>query len=192
MQNADRKHSATHRHFDFRGFITYSVLLSFIVMLASGVVMFLAPSGRVAGQTDWSLLGLDRARWQTLHLSFAVVFVVAGLVHLTCNWRGLLHHLRERTTKHVTLKWEAVLALAAVVWLIASAAVPMPPASTLHGWNEYFRKTFWAGAPPAQESTTAPSSVEAASDDAMAIDPALPEGHPVIDADEACSDCHRQ
>lgn len=180
------------RNFDYRGLITYLVVLSFLVMLISGAVMFLAPSGRVAKDIDWALLGIGRAEWQTLHLSFAVVFIAMGLSHLACNWRSLAHHLRDRASRNLTLKWEAVLALVVTVWLVTSAVVPWPPASILHDLNEFFRRTYWANELPANGALIVPSGVETDDGDPPITDPALPEHHPPIRADDACSDCHRQ
>lgn len=179
------------RRFDHRGLVTYLVTLSFFIMLVSGVVVFLAPSGQVARRIGWSLIGLGRAEWQTLHISFAVVFIAFGLIHLTLNWRALLHHLRDRASKHLTLKWEAALALAVTAWLIASALVPLRPASNLHDLNEYFRKTFWADAQRGQRTRATPFAVEATDGDPAKADAVLPEQHFPVRADEACSDCHR-
>lgn len=179
------------RRIDYRGLITYLVMLSFFVMLISGIVMFFAPSGMVARKIGWALMGLGRAEWQTLHLSFAVVFVASGLSHLVCNWRGLLHHLRDRASRRLTLKWEAVLVLVATIWLVASAMLMLPPANLLHDVNEYFRKTFWANAVPANGTTTIPFAVEATGEDSVKANPVLPEGHPPLRAGEACRDCHR-
>jgi hypothetical protein len=170
------------RRFSFRGLITYLAAISFLVMLTSGVVNFLAPNGRISRQLDWTLLGLDRPAWQTLHLSFAVVFVVVGVIHLAYNWKGLLHYLRDRASHHITLKWEAVTALLVSLLLVGSAVLALPPASTLHDFNAYFRQTYWTGEVPATEATplfpTAPTVP-------------LPQGHPSIPPDKICSDCHR-
>lgn len=179
------------RRFDYRGLITYLVMLSFFLMLTSGVVMFLAPSGKVARNIGWALMGLGRPEWQTLHLSFAVVFIIAGLSHLVCNWRGLLHHLRDRATRHLTLKWEAGLALVATIWLVASAMLMLPPANNLHELNQYFRKTFWESAAPAKGTLKMPFSVDATGEDSAKANPILPEHHPPLPAEAVCSDCHR-
>lgn len=179
------------RRFSFHGLVTYLLAFSFLVMLISGIVSFLAPSGRISRQVDWTLLGLDRPGWQTMHLSFAVVFVTVGLVHLVFNRKGLLRHLRDRASHHVTLKREAVLALLVTFWLIASAVLALPPASTLHDFNAHFRQTFWAIESSGQ-GTTAPPSAAATTDDIPAAPSlALPQGHPSVPPDKACSDCHR-
>lgn len=180
-----------HRRFSFHGLITYLLAFSFLVMLISGIVSFLAPSGRISRQVDWTLLGLDRAGWQTIHLSFAVVFVTVGLVHLVFNRKGLLRHLRDRASHHLTLKREAVVALLVTLWLITSAVWALPPASTLHDFNAHFRQTFWAIESSGQDTTTPPSAAATTDDIPAASRLTLPQGHPFVPPDKACSDCHR-
>lgn len=188
---APRFERPTHRRFSFRGLITYLVVLSFLVMLISGIVNFLAPSGRISRQVGWTLAGLDRTGWQTLHLSFAVVFAAAGLVHLAFNWKGLLHYLRNRANHHLTLKWEAVLALVVTLWLIASAVLALPPVSTLHDFSAHFCRTFWADVPPVQGAPTIPPATEKTGHVPATAGRALPQGHPPVPPDKVCSDCHR-
>jgi hypothetical protein len=187
-----RSQKSRRRRPNWRGLVTLLVVLSSIVMLISGVVMFVAPSGRVARTVSWTMMGLDRAQWQTLHLSFAVVFVGSGLIHLGFNWRGLLHHLRNRVSKHLTLKWEAVIAVVATIWVVISAILMLPPAGSLHELNEYFRRTFWTDASIAKDTGVPPFPIDAMDKNLEKTGPNLPEGHSPVRADEACSDCHRQ
>jgi hypothetical protein len=181
----------THRRFNFRGLITYLLTFSFFIMVISGLVSFVSPSGRIASQVDWSLLGLDRIAWQSLHLSFAAVFTVVGLLHLVFHWHGLLHYLQDRASHHLTLKWEAAIALVFTVGLISSAVLALPPASNLHNLTVQFRQTFWVDSRP---ETGSPSRRPVAEPkDAIPAngDPSLPRGHLPVPPEKPCSDCHR-
>ena len=171
--------NSSDRRFHVRGLITFLVLLSFAVMAISGVILFLVPAGRIAHATGWSLFGLDRGEWQSLHLSHAIVFLAAGAVHLAVNWRSFLTHLRDRRSRVMKLTWEAAAAIGITVSIMASVIAELPPGSILHDWNRYFRQSFWT------ESPTAPKPVPPP--------PASPLGssHPPIGNDEACTDCHR-
>jgi hypothetical protein len=187
---------ARRRRFDYRGLFAYLVLLSFFVMLTTGIIMFMAPSGRVAREVGWALMGLGRSEWQTLHLCFAIIFIASGFSHLACNWRGLLHHLRDRASHHLTLKWEAALALCITFWLLVSATLMLPPADTLHDMNEYFRKTFWVPMTPTEgpriiSSPAASANGNTANGNPAKASPRLPKDHPPISAEAVCSDCHQ-
>jgi hypothetical protein len=41
--------------------------LAAAVLLISGIVLFIAPSGRIANTTQWALLWLDKGAWVNLH-----------------------------------------------------------------------------------------------------------------------------
>ncbi len=179
------------RRFKLRGLITYLLALSFFVLVISGVVNFLAPSGRIARQIDWSLLGLDRIAWQSLHLSFAAVFIIIALVHLAFNWHGLLHYLRDRASRHLTLKWEAAVAVAITLVLISSAVLALPPASNLHDLTAQFRRTFWTDGGAAPGRGTAPTGLGQKESIPATDSPSLPQGHPPVPPDKPCSGCHR-
>lgn len=179
--------------FSFRGLITYLVALSFLLMLISGVVNFVAPSGRISRELGWTLLGIDRVAWQSLHLSFAVIFIVAGIVHIAFNWRGLRHYLRDRPNHHLTMRWHAVLALLITAWLGASAVLSLPPVSYLHDGVVYFRQAFWLQSPPAQPpAATAPAAQKNPRPLPAAGGSVLPPRHPPVPSEKACSDCHRR
>ena len=191
MTKSSSGHTRRHR-FNFRGLITYLVALSFLILLISGIMNFLAPSGRISREVGWSLLGLDRAAWQTLHLSFAVVFVAAGVVHITFNWEGLLHYLRDRTTRRVTLRWDTAIALLLTLWLGASAVLGLPPATTLHDLSTHFRQAFWVDGPSKRGTVAAPAKTDATGGLPSTDSVPLPQDHPPVPPDKACSDCHRQ
>ncbi len=78
------------------------------------------------------LIWLTRTDWGSLHISIAVLFIAMGFTHLSCNWRGLLHHRRDRKSWHLTLKLEAVLALLVTVAIFTGAVLSLPPLSQLH------------------------------------------------------------
>lgn len=177
---------------NWRAMVTLLILLSSIAVLISGIVMFVAPSGRVSRGLSWTLLGLDRAQWQTLHFSFAAVFVAIGILHLGYNWHGLLHHLRDRVSRHLIFKWEAGIALIATIWVAAAAILMLPPASSLHELNEYFRKSFWAAASVSSESSVPPNPTNSSAEEHERKGRKLPDDHPPIRADQPCSECHRQ
>lgn len=189
--NAPGSHRSSHRHVRFRGFITYLLTFSFFVMVISGVVNFLAPSGPVAIEIEWSLLGLDRIAWQSLHLSFAAVFIVVGLIHLAYNWHGLLHYLKDRASHHLTLKREAAIAVALTVALILSAVMAVPPASNLHALTVQFRQTFWVDDSAARSGATVPPTIQPAVQIPAADSDPLPRGHPPVPPNLPCSACHR-
>ncbi len=106
----------------WRSFVSYFLLFAGAILVVSGVVLYIAPSGRVAHSTDWHLLWLDKAAWESVHTNSGYASIIFGLVHLILNWKVLLHYLWNRTRHAYRLKAEVVVALAlSVVVLLGSA-----------------------------------------------------------------------
>jgi hypothetical protein len=135
--------SAASKPFHKRGWVVFVLGLSALVLLISGIVLFVAPSGRIANATGWALLWLGKDGWVNLHNVFAVLFV-AGLVwHLVFNWRPLSNYVVSRASHHLNLKREMLAAAAVVLVLVVLVALDMPPVDQLTDLSLYFRQQFW-------------------------------------------------
>ena len=75
------------KKFNRRAFISLYIVISFLIMTVSGLILFLAPPGRIANWTDLTIIGLTKSQWQTLHTVFTFLFVIAAAFHIYYNWR---------------------------------------------------------------------------------------------------------
>jgi len=103
--------------FQFRAFVSLLTALGFWMAVLSGVLLFIAPSGRGTNWI-WTFLGLNRHQWEQMHIWFCLLFAVAGIFHLSLNWRPMLHYLKivGSKTYGFRFEWLAVLAIGAVVF----------------------------------------------------------------------------
>ncbi|MBP1682249.1 MAG: hypothetical protein H6Q35_2588 [Proteobacteria bacterium] len=93
-----------------RRFISLTISFSFLIMSYTGIILFLAPKGRVANWTNWELLGLDKTQYTNLHITFMVLFLVGMIFHIYLNWTSLANYLKNRTRKFSLLTKEFLLA----------------------------------------------------------------------------------
>jgi hypothetical protein len=179
------------RRFDGRGLAVFLVTLSFVVMLASGAALFIAPTGRIANDVGWTFLWLSRDAWQSLHVAFSVIFVTFGLAHLVANACSLIRHLRDRVSRRLVVTREAGIALLLTIVLMATSVLALPPSSLLHDLNQFFRTAYWSesGPPHGRRSTQGPASQSSAAP--IEAGATVPADHPPITDDSACRDCHR-
>ncbi|MGF1640723.1 MAG: DUF4405 domain-containing protein [Rhodospirillales bacterium] len=129
--------------FHKRGWVVFVIGSSAIVLLFSGVVLFIAPSGRIARSIDWAVLWLGRDAWVNLHNVFAVLFVAGLIWHLVFNWKPLKNYVVSRATHHFNLKREMLAAFAITLVLIVLVALELPPVDQLADLAQYFRHQFW-------------------------------------------------
>lgn len=125
--------------FRFRAFTSLIVALGFVALVVSGAVLFLSPPGRVANWSQWQIFGLTKHGWSDLHIAFAAIFIIGGLVHIVFNWRPLLQHLGTRVSGRTGFRLEWVAALLVGVAVFAGTRAHVPPFSTLLAWSKQLR-----------------------------------------------------
>ena len=83
--------------FSWRIFISFGLCLSFFMILVSGVILYIGPSGRGPGATGWSMIGLTKPEWQNQHIIFGFFFSLIALFHLmVINWKAFFSYLKTR------------------------------------------------------------------------------------------------
>lgn len=133
-----------------RRIISLIALLSFCVMAATGLVMFLAPQSRVAYWNGWELFGLSKRDYDSIHSTFMLLFLTAIVWHTVLNWRFIVDYLRTSTRKLVVVTPEFLLALAVCVLFFVGTvwrSVPFDQFLGIAGVaKSYWRETL--GSPP--------------------------------------------
>jgi len=129
--------------FRWRATISLLVASGFLVMAITGIMLYVAPPGRVANWTNWTLLWLTKDQWAAVHISSSLVFVLAGVTHLVMNRKPFFNYLHTRFHGHEMPRAEGLVALAAVVALVWGTLANVPPISYLLDLNER-AKLMWS------------------------------------------------
>ena len=127
------------KSFNLRGFASVLAGLSFILMVVTGLVLFVAPSCRVAESTSWTVLSHDKDQWVAVHVWLSLAFVIASAVHIYLNWRVLMSYFKSKARKSWAFRTEWLAALAICAVLYAGSAAEVPPFSSLMTWKETFK-----------------------------------------------------
>lgn len=128
------------QRFQWRAFTSVLVALGFAMIALSGVVLFLAPPGRVANWTNWTMFGLRKSDWGGLHIWFAAVFLVMTAVHLGFNWRPMVSYFKTRAQRSLGFRREWAVAAVVSVLVFAGTRAGVAPFSTLLAWNEALKE----------------------------------------------------
>jgi hypothetical protein len=94
--------------FNWRAFTSLYITLSFIVMIVSGVILYIAPPGRIAKWTYIPILGLEKDQWQALHTIFTFLFIIANGFHLYFNWNSFISYLKDKKKQVFRLRRELI------------------------------------------------------------------------------------
>lgn len=125
-----------------RKITSFVMLFSFLIMIVSGIAEFISPFGRLAMMIHWKMLGIDKMQWQALHISFMVVFTIAGLIHIWLNIKPIKAYLKNRARKMVFFTKEMSIALAITVVLFVATIQKFEPIEHFVKLNKSFN-SYW-------------------------------------------------
>jgi hypothetical protein len=142
MQNENQQMSARRPSFAWRAMTSVPIAASFVILILSGVILFVSPPGRIANWTNWTILGLSKHDWIALHIWFSVLFLLVAILHLVFNWRPMLNNFKDRLTRRVGFRWEWLVALAICGGVYAGTRAGVPPFSSLLAFSEQVKESW--------------------------------------------------
>lgn len=104
-----------------------SLGISFLIMSYSGIILFIAPHGRISKWLDWHLLGLNKTQYQELHTTSMVIFLLFGLLHIYFNWKSIMCYMKDSSKKISFTKKEFLIALLInIIFVTGSITLSQP------------------------------------------------------------------
>jgi len=129
--------------FSWKAFISIGLTYSFIIIFFTGIVLYLAPAGRVSNWVNWKLLGLDKESWQSIHTIFSFSFAILSIFHLfTINWRTFWNYLKTKSMKGLNKKREFYIATLATVLFFGGVIFSIPPFSSVMNFGSYLKESW--------------------------------------------------
>ena len=128
------------KKFSWRGWTTFVVTISFIVDTISGVILYIAPPGRIAHWTNWTVWGLDKEEWEAIHTIFGYVLLIIVGIHLYYNWKIFWNFIWSKVRKALNLKWELITATVLCLFLFLGTLWNIPPFSSTMDLGEHFKQ----------------------------------------------------
>ncbi len=131
--------NSAQKSFNLRAFASVFAGLSFVIMAVTGLVLFFAPSCRVARDTSWTVLGHGKDQWVAVHIWLSIACIIASIIHVYLNWTALTNYFKDKVRRGLALRVEWIAALAICVVLYAGSAREVAPFSSLMVWKETFK-----------------------------------------------------
>jgi hypothetical protein len=123
-------------------FVSFYVVFSFVALALSGIVLYVAPPGRIANWSVWRMVLLSKAQWQAVHTVVALLFLVAAGFHIYFNWKVLVAYLKSKLHEGLRMKRELATATAAAVVLLTVTIAGVPPSSTVMDVGEGIKNSW--------------------------------------------------
>jgi hypothetical protein len=88
-----------------------SLGLAFLIMSYTGIMLFLAPKGKVAYWSDWHLFGLTKTQYAEIHATSMLTLLFFAIWHIYYNWKPLVSYLKDTQKKISFTKKEFLIAV---------------------------------------------------------------------------------
>jgi hypothetical protein len=114
--------------FKWRSFISFGMFFSCLIMGISGLLLYIAPPGRVFRWTDWHFLWIDLAQWQALHTLFSYLFLGFAISHVfSMNWKILFSYFTRKTKEGLRRKKELISSSLLILAFVFGTLFNVPP-----------------------------------------------------------------
>jgi len=130
------------KRFNWRGWTTFVVIISFIVDTISGIILYIAPPGRIAHWTHWTVWGLDKEEWAAIHTIFGYLLLIVIGIHLYYNWKMFMSFIWSKIRKALNLRWEVATAILINLLVFVGTLWNIPPFSTTMNLGERFKESW--------------------------------------------------
>ena len=128
--------------FHWKVFVSFYVVFSFLALAVSGIVLYVAPPGRIANWSVWQLLLLSKAQWQAVHTIVALAFLVAAGFHIYFNWKVLVAYLKSKLQAGIRMKRELAAASVTGALILAVSITGLPPFGTVMDVGEEIKNSW--------------------------------------------------
>ena len=124
--------------FYWKSFVSFSLGWSFLIIFISGIVLYIAPPGRVANWTQWTLFGFTKVGWQSMHTIFSYTFVILSIFHLfTLNWKVYWSYFTNKTSKGLKKQNELFVSIVLVLVVFGGTYFNIQPFKAVIDFGEW-------------------------------------------------------
>ncbi|HCT31459.1 MAG TPA: glycoside hydrolase family 18 [Bacteroidales bacterium] len=129
------------RKFTWKAFVSIGLLYAFIIIFLTGIVLYIAPAGRVSNWINWKILWLTKEKWQSIHTVFSFLFVILSIFHLfTLNWRIFWAYLKNKAAIGLNKKREFYIATVLTFLIFIGVINTFPPFSSVMDLGAYLKE----------------------------------------------------
>ncbi len=133
-----------------RRITSLTLVWTFLLLLVTGIILYIEPQGRVAYWADWHLLGLSKEQWDDIHTMSGLLMILSGILHIYYNWRPIMNYLKDKARRLTIITPEFRVATLIAAALVGLTLADAPPASWILDLSGSIKDGFAArlGEPP--------------------------------------------
>lgn len=133
------------KSFSWRTFISFGLFISFIMLLVSGVILYIGPSGKGNPGVVWEIIGLTKQGWQKQHIIFGFTFSILSIVHLSVmNWKPFFSYLKTKAAEGINRPAELAFIVVLALFFGIGTHYNIKPFSSVLDFGKIISKS-WDG-----------------------------------------------
>ncbi len=135
-----------------------TTLLSFILLLATSIILYVTPQGKIAFWANWKIFGLGKEEWGALHTNLGFLFIIAGIIHTLLNWKPIVAYLKNKAQQVKVFTADFNMALAITLFITLFTLFDLPPVNAVQTFGESIKTAAAAtyGEPPYGHAEASP------------------------------------
>lgn len=119
-----------------RPYISFGLILSSLMLIITGIVLYIKPVGRVALWIGWSFFGWDKTQWEYEHHIFAFFSLILFPIHVYLNWAAIVRYFKQKWVPFMIILFLCTIT-------ILGTALYWPPFYWINQGTELI-KEYWA------------------------------------------------
>lgn len=127
------------KKFSWRAFISFALTYIMVILLLSGIMLYVSPPGRYAHWVNWTLWGFTKEGWQGIHIIFSVGFILLSVLHLLwINWKAFVSYLKSKSSAGFNKKRELIASTVLIFVFFFGTIYGVPPFKNILDLGEHF------------------------------------------------------
>jgi hypothetical protein len=118
---------------NFRKIVSLTSLISFLFLIATSLVLYIVPQGRVAYWSEWRLFGLSKTDWTNIHINLGLLLLLSIALHIYYNWKPIVAYLKNKARQITVFTPNFNVAAAVVFAFVVGTYFLIPPFSWVLG-----------------------------------------------------------
>ena len=131
------------KKFNYRRFVSYSTLFSFIMLSITGLILYITPHGSFSRWTNWKLLFFTKDHLEGIHTVFSFVSLFFIIWHLVFNFRVIISYLKtDIFSSKLKIKKELFFSILIILSIIFSSFLYLPPFNSIINLGEHLKRSW--------------------------------------------------
>lgn len=130
------------KKFYWQKFVSLSLFLSFLVLIISGFVLYIAPSGSFANWIDWRFFRLNKDVWQLVHSFFSFWIIFLSVLHFIYHSKKILNYCQKTAKKTFSFSKEFIVSFSITLFFLFATSIELAPFSLVMTFADNIAKSW--------------------------------------------------